>query len=101
MQSSKRMTPSIAPLHIVGVYRIFSYTPTNLNAFKLFRRFYLSLVSLGAPSASYYYEPRLYQSLCVYYNGYYLFVKSDAFMFLNIEELFEMILNNIVWMLKH
>ena len=88
MQSSKRMTPSIAPLHIVGVYRIFSYTPTNLNAFKLFRRFYLLLVSLGAPSASYYYQPRLYQSLCDYYSGYFFIVKSYAFVFLKVEELF-------------
>ena len=59
--------PSIAPLRIVGVYRIFSYTPTNLNAFRLFRRSCLSLVSLGAPSARYSSVPLLYQSLCDYY----------------------------------
>ena len=56
-----------------------SYTPTSLNAFKLFRRSYLSLVSLGAPSTRYYFVPRLYQSLCDYYNGYLFFVKNNAF----------------------
>ena len=56
-----------APLLVVGVHRMLSYAPTSLNASKLFRRSYLSLVSLGAPSAKYYSVPLLYQSLCDYY----------------------------------
>ena len=66
---------------------MFSYTPTSLNASKLFRRSYLSLVLTGAPSTRYYFVPRLYQSLCVYYSGCYFIVKSNAFIFLKVEEL--------------
>lgn len=51
-----------------------SYAPTSLNASKLFRRSYLSLVSLGAPSTRYSFVPLLYQSLCDYYKCW---VKKD------------------------
>lgn len=56
-----------------------SYAPTSLNAFKLFRRSYLSLVSSGAPSARYSSVPLLYQSLCDYYNCLTKKVKNNAF----------------------
>lgn len=42
---------------------MFSHSPIQLNALNWFRRFYLSLASLDASSANYFYESRLYQSV--------------------------------------
>ena len=42
---------------------MFSHGRIQLNALNWFRRFYLSLASLDASSANYFYESRLYQSV--------------------------------------